>query len=301
MLDFKLGAGSRGPRCARRWFRIGTEGVWTETEAVGARRSALRGGAGDAGADSLVPTTEKSTGDVEIWAMIDANQGTADRFGLAIDLVDGRGYVFLASAAADAGSSASKSKAPCTLKSISAKGGSLKLTILRDNVPLVSKSTPVEPGPLSFRAKREAGQFVFQVNSQPPLEFEDVLPRGLERTGYFGIQCPEDVGIVRLQAFRQSAPAQPTILEAGDELFASGKFEGALTLYRHAAIDSTQAEVALSARYKQALCLERSGLGVAAQTASGCDRGRRPQEPLDPDGHARVLAAAGQGTKQARE
>jgi tetratricopeptide (TPR) repeat protein len=134
-----------------------------------------------------------------------------------------------------------------------ARTGGMTAQIWRDNILLAEHRVPVPSGRLTLRAGRIGDQLQLQINKQPPIEFHDPAPMPANQ-GYFAVQQPPGVGLVSLDARRQSQPPNPSPLEKADVLFAEGNSEEALATYRQFLVNNPTGTMAQEARYKAGLC-----------------------------------------------
>jgi serine/threonine protein kinase len=140
------------------------------------------------------------------------------------------------------------------------EAGSLTLQIWRNDTCLIQRSVRLPQGPLALRARCEGGRLEMQAGALAPLVFNDPLPL-FTGQGYFGLRWPApaqgetrtNVVLTRLEGSRQARPAEPSLLEKGDELFSDGRGDEALALYQKQALGAT-GPAGQEARYKMALC-----------------------------------------------
>jgi tetratricopeptide (TPR) repeat protein len=216
---------------------------------------ALRAPAGRAG--DLILTSLPCRGNVEIRAAfrLPAGQETGP-FGLALNVAEGRGYLFLLRPP-------TRSDAPATSR--------WRLQILRKGVLVREQEVPASrelPGPLELLGQRQGEKLLCRLSwskNYKQLEYLDPfpLPSG-QGAGVFGVVWPVGVGLESLEASRQSAVTPPSPLEQGDALYEVGKFAEARTCYGQvAAVHEGErgqgggGEVGQAARYKEGLCLLR--------------------------------------------
>jgi tetratricopeptide (TPR) repeat protein len=140
------------------------------------------------------------------------------------------------------------------------EAGSLTLQIWRNDTCLIQRNVRLQQGPLALRARCEGGRLEMQAGALDPLIFNDPLPL-FTGQGFFGLRwsAPAQAGssdhavLTRLAGSRQARPAEPSLLEKGDELFSEGRGDEALVLYQKQALGATGA-AGQEARYKMALC-----------------------------------------------
>jgi WD40 repeat protein/tRNA A-37 threonylcarbamoyl transferase component Bud32 len=145
---------------------------------------------------------------------------------------------------------------PATLTDALTRGRPVRMQVLRNDRLQREKLVRLAPGaPLLLRASREGDRLLFQVNDLPPLEFQDVFPLGTLRPGSFALEWPAGVGLQQLRAERRGLPANPSLLEQGDEAYARGDFAAAADCYTRQGQAAANADIVREAHYKRALCL----------------------------------------------
>jgi hypothetical protein len=134
-----------------------------------------------------------------------------------------------------------------------AKGGP-QARLWRNGVLLRTVRVTAAAGVVTLRLNRTGGQLLFQINDEPQAEFQDVFPLTADAAA-LGLVWPEAAGLRGLRVWQQSAPAQPSHLEAGDDWYAKGEFVRALDAFTTQARIAGNAEAAQEARCKQGFCL----------------------------------------------
>jgi predicted Ser/Thr protein kinase/tetratricopeptide (TPR) repeat protein len=213
---------------------------------------------GAAGKTPSVATQIPSTGNVRLHAVFAGNWPAARRIGLQLNLAKKQGYT-LAMCSLPPGPEANAPEPAVPLTAIASARGSYSLCILRNDIVIREAMIPaadVPAGPLRLTGSRELNRLTFQVNDLPPIVTEDIFPLGGgQEAGVLGLLWPAEAGLEGLWAFRQAAPAEPSPLERGDQLYGEGRFVEALPCYRDQQIRARDVQTSQEARHKEAMCL----------------------------------------------
>ena len=212
-------------------------------------------------------TRQASSGNVEYKAVFaDPEWQTASRVGLVLQTSEGKGYALLLRTAPRAAHDGNQP--PVSFGEVRQSQSLVTLQIERDGRLLRAQqieSAALPAGPLTLEARREGDKWTFRIHGLPPshkpLVFQEVFPLRDAGPVFFGLIWPRGVGLVELQATRQTPPVVRNPLEQGDELLGQGPehVEKALEVFRREAIAAAGNEEAQEARYKQAICLARLG------------------------------------------
>ena len=141
-------------------------------------------------------------------------------------------------------------------------GGDVEVEILRDGLLLRQTTLPAnnifdsQTGELTMIATVDGDRLSFQLGEQPALIFEDIFPYVGAGYSRFGLIWPPEAKLVALTASHKPLPVKPSPLEQGDQLFAQGQWDAALTQYRQASL-ANETSLLEQAKFKQALCLAR--------------------------------------------
>ncbi len=149
-------------------------------------------------------------------------------------------------------------------QSFEASGGTARLEILRDGVPLGSDEVRVKAGPLRLAAERDGDRLAVQLNGAAAVPFEDPVPLPLDAAATLLVLCPPGTALRRLAVEGQALPAAASRLERADDLFGRGNSVEALPLYEAFAQESADPAARDEARCKAGLCLVRLGRGPDA-------------------------------------
>ena len=213
---------------------------------------------GGAGKTPSVATQIPSTGNVRLHAAFAGNWPAAGRIGLKLNLTKKQCYT-LAMCSLPPGPEANAAEPAVPLAAIASARGSYSLCIFRNDVVIrevMIPSADVPAGPLRLTGSRELNRLTFQVNDLPPIVTEDIFPLGGgQEAGVLGLLWPAEAGLEGLWAFRQAAPAEPSPLERGDQLYGEGRFVEALPCYRDQQIRARDVQTSQEARHKEAMCL----------------------------------------------
>jgi WD40 repeat protein/tRNA A-37 threonylcarbamoyl transferase component Bud32/tetratricopeptide (TPR) repeat protein len=165
------------------------------------------------------------------------------------------GYTLKLAAPQPAGSPAGTRRI-ATLGSVRQQGGLFRVQFLRDEVPLREMTLPsslLPPDRLQLVAQRQGDLFSFRINQLPEMDVQETLPTNAQ-TGFFGVHWPAGVRLESLRGWRQTAASVPSALERGESLFASGRYDEALTCFQEQALAAGGTEVGQESRVKAALC-----------------------------------------------
>ncbi len=264
-----------------------------------------------AGAPPWIVTEIPCLGQLELEVGFGPNWEAATELALQLNGPQG-GYSFVLKAPAVVVPTEETTPAPAPASFAAARQARkpLSLQIIRGGALLreqVIDSASVPTGPLTLVAARDGGRLTFQLNQLTPVVFFDTFPLAGTNPGVFALQAPDGTRLERLRISNQALPAAPSPLERGDELYARGQFQEALTSYRQQDPGSASSLLGQEVRYKIADCLSRltredeaDALFEEIATSRGLWGGRALKpltgEPLldrgaEPGSHWVVLAA----------
>jgi serine/threonine protein kinase len=191
----------------------------------------------------IAPSAAPCVGPVDAEAVFEPAAGTAKAFGLVLNAAPAdpqkTGYAIL-----------------LTLPPAARAGDGLtrNVQLLRNGV--VVRQSEVRPagGRVTLGVRREGDVLRVRVNGQEACTFIDAFALPAGQT-VFGICCPPDAPLVRVQARHQLLPKVASDLESADDFFARGKYAEALDAYRNHARKAPTGASGTEARYKAAVCL----------------------------------------------
>jgi tetratricopeptide (TPR) repeat protein len=163
-------------------------------------------------------------------------------------------------------------------------GGRLSMQIVRNNVRVREQAVWLSGAPVVLRAIRKGDRITLQIKPRDAaktllsIEFEDLFPFSGSQGDAFGLYWPGGVVLEGLKAWRQTLPAAPSPLQKGDDYYAQGKFDDALTEYRRAAGSTPDRVRRQEAHCKEGLCLlslQRGDEATAAFREVARDSGQR--------------------------
>jgi tetratricopeptide (TPR) repeat protein len=128
--------------------------------------------------------------------------------------------------------------------------------MLRNGKPLRVQeldATRIGTDKLRFSANREGNLLSFQLNTLPPMEFNDGFPLPTATT--VSLTWPDRVPLDNLAIFRRFLSAAPSPLEEADALYDRGEYDQALEKYSFLATASKTTALRQESAYKMAMCL----------------------------------------------
>jgi serine/threonine protein kinase/WD40 repeat protein/tetratricopeptide (TPR) repeat protein len=200
----------------------------------------------------FVDSRQSAQGDVRLQVRYAEGWEKAPRVGVAFHASENQGYEFFVSPA----KSEETGKDP-TFADAARTEGEITLEIRRNGRTLqqyAARAAVLGEGPLRISAERVREKLSLQVNEGARLEAYDPFPLSGGSFVFAVARVPE-ASPSELQAFRQTAPAHPSPLEAADRRYDESDYDGAMGDYLAAAGSSVSAEVRQEAECKQALCL----------------------------------------------
>jgi serine/threonine protein kinase/tetratricopeptide (TPR) repeat protein len=205
----------------------------------------------------VVNSQLRSQGNSELEAVFDSpSWEEATQIGLMLSASPNgdRGYSFLILPAEDEFREGVKSAK--TLGESVAKRGQVRVQIVRHRIVQRQVHLPLRAGkPVRMHANHLDDLVSVQVDDRPPLKYHDPFPMSDSEAGVFALIWPGGVRLTSLQARYQTLPAVPSPLQGGDALYAQGRFDGALNLYRAQLEESRDPAIRQEARCKEGLCL----------------------------------------------
>ena len=215
------------------------------------------------GVEQLIILKPSSEGNSRISVRFGDAWQKCQKFGTALNhpstRVQKNGYVFTLQTKSEKGGT------PLFQEALE-KGNHCELSIIKNGVLVRYTDIPPEAlreKELRFLAQREGSRLMVQVNSHPPLYFDD--PFLLPASGHFGLMiATQAVNLLELQLSRQAVPVQSSPLEIGDALVAREQYADALQFYQEQAVRSAGREIGVAARFKEGVCLHHLNRRVEA-------------------------------------